>query len=485
MEHIVRTAALLVVTPIMIRGLGMESYAIWLLLTAAISFLNLLDGGITLSGTRFLARALTSKDNPEAYAQTAGTLRWLYRWIGLICLALTAVLWAAAPSIVKDPTWAETGRKVVSILGVSMAIRFFLRLHLVVLKAHVRYDLIVVSSLVKTLVQSVLIVWLIGEGHGLVVLALVQIGTDVLDQLLVVLFSRKTAGQHLSGVSVHKPTLPDLLKSSATSLLSTLGIHLRTRIDPFVIKAFVGLNMIPVYNRGIVLLTMFTDVVNAVVGGTLLAGFSQVEGRAGLEGLRHKFLLSMRLSLVIAVIGGAGLFIFGPPFLVRWLGPEFQQSGDVLQMLALPYTLWLAQFPTNSLFLSLNRHHLLTKLTFVAGVFNLTLSIILASQIGFYGVVWATLIDMTLFSAVLMPVLTSRVLEIPAATYYGILLKPLIGLMIPTLAFAWLIHDHLKADYWVIGWQSGLLCLLLGLTGVLLLGSDQRKLLFTRLGIKA
>ncbi|MBL9113693.1 MAG: oligosaccharide flippase family protein [Verrucomicrobiaceae bacterium] len=483
-EHVVRTAALLVVTPIMIQGLGLESYAIWLLLTAAISFLTLLDGGITLSGTRFLARALTKKDEPEAWAQTVGTLRWLYRWIGTACLVLTLGLWLAAPAIVKNPAWADTGRVVIAILGVSMALRFFMRLHLVILKAYVRYDLIVVSSLIKTAAQSALIICLIQKGHGLVVLALVQIGTDVLDQVIVVLFSRRTVGQRLATAVMHRPMLPELLKFSAMNLLNTLGQHLRTRIDPFVIKAFVGLNMIPVYNRGLVLLTMFSDVINAVVGGTLLAGFSQVEGRAGLEGLRHKFMLSMRLSIVLSFIGGAGLFIFGPSFLIRWLGPDFTQSGSVLQMLALPYTLWLAQFPTNSLFLSLNRHHLLTKLTFVAGVFNLTLSVILASKIGFYGVVWATLIDMTLFYGLLVPWLASRVLEIPLMDYFKLLLTPFVLLSLPTFGFYSLIQSHLKPEYLAIIWQSAALCLLLGVCGMFLLTGEERTAIMSRLGVK-
>ena len=475
---------MLVVTPIMIRGLGMESYAIWLLLTAAISFLNLLDGGITLSGTRFLARALTKKDEPQAWAQTAGTLRWLYRWIGTACLVITLGLWLAAPAIVKNPVWADTGRAVIAILGTSMALRFFMRLHLVILKAHVRYDLIVVSSLIKTAVQSALIIWLIHQGYGLVVLALVQIGTDVLDQMLVVLFSRKTAGQRLATAAMHRPMLPELLKFSAMNLLNTLGQHLRTRIDPFVIKACVGLNMIPVYNRGLVLLTMFSDVINAVVGGTLLAGFSQVEGREGVEGLRHKFMLSMRLSIVLSFIGGAGLFIFGPSFLVRWLGPDFTESGSVLQMLALPYTLWLAQFPTNSLFLSLNRHHLLTKLTFVAGVFNLTLSVILASKIGFYGVVWATFIDMTLFYGLLVPWLASRVLEIPVIDYFKLLLTPLLLLSLPAWAFAYLIQSHLQPDYLTIIWQSAVLCLVLCACGLFLLKTEERRVILQRFGVR-
>ena len=84
----------------------------------------------------------------------------------------------------------------------------------------------------------------------------------------------------------------------------------------------------------------------------------------------------------MALLGGAGMAALGPAFLVRWLGPEFADSGQVLRLLVLPYTLWLMQFPSGSLFLSMNRHHQITRLTFLAGLFNAGLSAVLVMSCG-------------------------------------------------------------------------------------------------------
>jgi O-antigen/teichoic acid export membrane protein len=420
LDHVARVAAMLVVTPLMISRLGMEGYGIWLVLTAAISFLNLLDGGITLSGTRYLARAIGAGDS-AATDRVAATLRWLYRRIGTACLAATALLVLAVPWLVRDPHWQDTGRLVLLTLGGGMSLRFFLRIHQVVLKGHLRYDLIVAASLAKILVQTGLILWLLTQGHGLVVLALAQIVSDLLDQLLITLFSRRT----LRPVRQDRcrELLPDILRYSGLAFLNTTGQHLRSRIDPFILTTFVGIASVPIYNMGLRLVTLFFDVVNALLGGTLLAGFSQVEGRDGLDGVRAKFLLSLRFSIPLALLGATGLAVVGPTFLVLWLGPEFTESGHVLRWLVIPYTLWLMQFPTGSLFLSLSRHGLITRITFVAGLFNAILSAILASSLGFYGVVWATLIDMTLFYGLAIPWHASRVLHLSLGHYYVLLAK--------------------------------------------------------------
>lgn len=420
LDHVARVGSMLVVTPFMVTQLGLEGYGIWLVLTAAISFLNLLDGGITLSGTRYLARAVGASDAAMA-DRIAGTLRWLYRRIGTVCLAATALLALAVPWLVRAPQWQDTGRLVLLALGGGMSLRFFLRIHLVVLKSHLRYDLIVAASIVKILVQTSLILWLLARGQGLVVLALAQIASDLLDQLLVTLFSRRTL-RPVRGLCCRE-LLPDILKYSGLAFLNTTGQHLRSRIDPFVLSTFVGIASVPVYNMGLRLVTLFFDVVNALLGGTLLAGFSQVEGREGLDGVRAKFLLSLRFSIPLALFGATGLAVVGPHFLVLWLGPEFAESGRVLRWLVLPYALWLMQFPVESLFLSLNRHQVVSRLIFGAGLFNAALSALLAWQVGFYGVIWATFTDMVLFYGLAIPWHASRVLQMSLGSYYALVAR--------------------------------------------------------------
>lgn len=479
LDHVARVASMLVVTPFMVSQLGMVGYGVWLVLTAAISFLGLLDGGITLSGTRYLARALGSGDL-EAADRVAGTLSWLYRRVGLVCLAATGLLVLAVPWLVQEPVWQQAARQVLLALGLGMALRFFLRIHLVILKSHLRYDLIVAASIAKISVQTGLILWLLARGHGLVVLALAQIVSDLLDQCLIVLFSRRT--QAAPAARPCRQLLPEILRFSGLAFLNTTGQHLRSRIDPFVLSTFVGVASVPVYNVGLRLATLFADLVNSVMGGTLLAGFSQVEGRSGIEGLRDKFLLSLRFSVPLALFGATGLAAIGPAFLVRWLGPEFSESGQILRLLVPPYTLWLMQFPAGSVFLSLNRHHLITRLTFAAGLFNALLSALLASQIGLHGVVWATCIDMTLFYGIAVPLLLCRVLDLSPATYLRALMRPVLQVGPILAAVAWLAAPCLRPNYASLAFAGLLLGTTFGAAGwFLLLRAEERQALRLRL----
>ena len=445
-DLILRMAVMFLMTPFMVSKLGMEGYGSWVVLTTAVSFLDLLDGGITLSGTRFLARTIGSKDE-VAYVETAGTLSWLYRRIGWLSLIGTVVLVLCCGFFVKDNQRLTEAREVLAVLGGSLALRFFLRIHLVVLKSHVRYDLIVFSGLAKLVLQTALIVALLMNGQGLLMLAMAQIASDVLDQVLVVIFSKRT-GTASFQVTPSREKVREVLSYSSTIFLNTLGQFLRSRLDALVLSLTTGVLTVPVYNTGMRLLTLYGDLMNAMIGGPLLAGFCQVEGSSGLEVLRHKFLQSMRFSVPLAVLGAVGLFAYGPAFLLRWMGPDFVQSGTILRLLIGVFALWLMQLPATSMLLALNRHQVVMKATLLAGVFNLVVSLLLAWKIGFYGVVVASLIEMALFYGLLVPYLAAGALNMPLRSYYQqALWRPLAGSLIPQALYAWATQTWLIPDY--------------------------------------
>ena len=477
-DLVVRMAVMFLMTPFMVSQLGMEGFGTWVVLTTAISFLDLLDGGVTLSGTRFLARIIGRADD-HAFVKTAGTLAWLYRRIGWLCLIGTGVLILIAGWILEDATRLVEARQVLAVLGCSLALRFFLRIHLVVLKSHVRYDLIVVSGLAKLVLQTCLIVALLLNGHGLFMLALAQIGSDIFDQVLVVFFSRRTHPFD----RLRKPDrniLKDVLSYSFTIFLNTLGQFFRSRLDPLVLSMTSGVATVPVYNTGMRLLTLFGDLMNAIIGGPLLSGFCQVEGSSGIDSLRIRFLQSMRFSVPLATVGAMGLCIYGPHFVERWMGTAFIESGTVLRILVGAFALWLMQLPSTSALLALDRHQFVMKATLVAGAFNLVVSLILAWTIGFYGVVIATALEMYLFYGFIVPLVLVRELKLRFREYYlQAIASPALRIGLPLGLYGFLTHQWLAADYpRLFGLASGFsMVALLSFWGINLTSAERQKFL--------
>jgi O-antigen/teichoic acid export membrane protein len=447
LEHGLKVVVMFVTTPLMISSLGKEDYGTWLLAIAIIAYFRLLDLGVSFAGSRFLGNALGANDRKE-YQSLACKLFRIYIRVGLAALALTVLAVWVLPLFIGDPGMAATVRILVAGFGVATALRFFTRIFEVILKSHVRYDLIGITSILKTILQAALVIALLFAGYGLITLLVAHILIDVFDQLLLVYFARRVeADLPLRGSGDGAVGTGELLRYSATVVVTNAGQSLRQGIDPLIITHVSGVATLPPYSVGTRFLGVFTDVVNAIFGGNFVAAFSQLHGRGDVGALNERFLQAIRYSAAVATLGGCGLMMFGPAFIARWVGPDFMLSGKILLILSPVTTLSLCQYPIWSFFYSQNKQHWLAALTLSGGVFNLCLSLLLATKIGWMGVVWATCMEMILTFGIGVPWLLSRTCHIPLIRY----LKQIVGsglkLSIPSFGYWAICRPFITPDY--------------------------------------
>ncbi len=446
-EHAIKITVMFVTTPLMVLHLGRENYGVWIVALAIIGYLRLLDLGVSLTGSRLLGRAIGA-GNKDDYDNLFVTFSYLFNRIGIIALAITLILALFLPFVIPGNAALSEARWIIFGLGLATSFRFWTQIFLVVLKSHLRYDWIGLASIIKTLLQGTLIFILLTRGHGLTSLLLAYIITDVLDQVLLVLFSRKIYPQGQVRFVHNRPTgLGPILRYSATVMMVNIGSQLRNGVDPLVIGHFSGLAFVPVYSIGSRFLTVLTDIVNAIFGGSFIAAFSQLDGRNDHHALVRNFLKSLRFSCAIASLGGGAIAVLGPLFIERWIGSSFADSGKVLLILVVPTTLMLMQYPVWGFFFSQNKQRWLAFTALGGGFFNAALSIILALNIGFFGVVWATFIELLLAFGIIVPILTSRICQIGILTYWWNLLKHGIPFVLLCFIFDLTVGHLIRPDY--------------------------------------
>lgn len=447
-EHALKLALMFVITPLMIHHLGERDYGTWLLALAIVAYLRLLDLGLSFSGARFLGKAIGAGDR-ESYRDLVATLTWLFRWIGLGALAVAGLAWWLIPLWMEESATRETVRWLVLGFGFLTAINFWTAIFETVLKSHVRYDLIGIASLGQSAIQGALILWALLSGHGLATLFTIFLATDLGYRGLLVVFARRLDPSiSLSLFRSARPTrIRPLLRYSVTAMATSTSQGLRNGIDPLVIERVASVSAIPAYSIGARFLSVFTDLVNAIFGGNFVAAFSQLHGRGETHALKKNFLASIRHCSAIAALGGGALLIYGPAFIERWVGPDFSRSATVLFILTPATVLSLAQYPIWGFFYSQDRQHWLAGIMLAGGIFNVILSFSLAAWIGFFGVVWATLIEMSLVFGIIIPILVVRVTGIPWHRYLTAIARGLAPVALASLAVFWLMRNWIAPDY--------------------------------------
>jgi O-antigen/teichoic acid export membrane protein len=480
-EQALKVVAMFITTPLMVEHLGGKDYGLWIVALTIIAYLQLLDLGVSFSGTRFLGQAIGAGDSAR-FQETIRTLNYLFNHIALGAILLTLTLGLVIPLWLPPDAVLVEARWIVLALGSATALRFATRIFEVILKSHVRYDLLGAIAIIKTIIQAACVTYFLTRGHGLKTLLSIYILTDLIDQCLLLAFSRRISPDSRIRVFAERPLeLAPFLRYSLSAMMANLGQHLRSGVDPLIIGHFSGLSLVPVYSIGSRLLSLFTDVVNAVFGGNFVAAFSQLDGRNDREALIRNFLKATRFSSAFAALGGSAIALFGPPFIERWIGPSFSQSGQVLLILVAPTCVMLAQYPAWSFFYSQNKQQWLATATLAGGAFNAVLSIVLAMKIGFLGVVWATAVELLLVFGLFVPWLIARTCPCGFVHFLWHLLRhaaPFValGLIFHLLIGEWIVPDYLRI--FLFGLAYGVISSppLLFLT----LAAEDRRRLFSR-----
>ena len=449
-----RFVAVFIMAPIMIGILGKPDYGFWILLMSIVGHYSLLDFGLSFSISRFFAKAI-GKGDDEELSKLLSTSFAILSKIGLFALVLTGIGVMIVPLFGLSDERSHLARWIILLYGLFLSAGFPVRVFRSLLKSHLRYDLLVMASTIQIVLSNSLIYYFLTNGHGLLTLAIINVSTGFLEYAIVMFsaWRSKALGEGVRRSAIDPERRREIVRYSSVSFVNSLGKSLRSRVDPIIIGSVIGDVSVAIYSIGTRFPIYLMDVVGAVLGGQLLAVFSQSQGKtSSAEESRSQFTMATRLSTVIAVFCGSALIFYGYVFLERWvsarMGDDFRISYHILAILMVPYIFALMQYPSLSYLYSLAQHRYLAITGIVGGLANLVLSLILVHPFGIYGVVWATFAEMLVIYLIVYPLLICRVGALDLREFYVRTLgQPLVISLLLLAPYYFLVHPLLEPNY--------------------------------------
>lgn len=405
----VKIASAFLLTPMLVAGLGDGPYGVWCVLMAVFAQYGWLDLGLGLSFPRFFARAIGSKDENQ-FKVIAGTGAATLGAVAVISFAVTLVVAYFAPGWFPTMGSPQTLRGIVLVFGSFLAVQTACQIFQGYLKGQLRYDRIALASIVKVTISSGLIWWSLRQGWGLLGIACIHAACGMLECGLMAFFARRIEPPlHFSYRDFEKAKAVEILKFSIVTYVMMAGLSLRNTLDPIIVAMQAGETAVTGYSLGNRFPVLFVDLAHIVAGGQLLSLFSHYVGSADHEGLRRHFCVASRACATVAVFGTGMMWLFGLPFLQRWVPAQAEAAWAVMMPAVLPKALYIAQTPSMSLLIAMARHKRLAVIDWIAGMLNLALTWHLAARMGAPGAAWATCIEQSIVCAFIWPWLASRV----------------------------------------------------------------------------
>jgi O-antigen/teichoic acid export membrane protein len=398
LAYVVDAGLGLVMLPFNLEHLGKPMYGLWALTAAMTSSFALLDLGYGGSLVRFIARYRALRDT-RSLNEILSTLAVVYAAIGVATLLLALLMVPFIDRVFALEPWqVGMARQLLLIISVYVAGRFAFSVYGGVIVGFQRYDLNnMVSVIVSLAVAAVNVAVLLGGG-GLV--ALVAATTGV--RLLGLLLYRRNAFRVYPGLRLRlsefsRPRLREVSGFSFYMLLLQLGQTLNYSVDTLVVGAFLGPAAVAMWapaQRLSHLMIRLTNQLNAALFPVVVdSDASQRTDR-----LRAVFIHGTRVSLAMAIAIAGTVAVAARPLIHAWIGPSFEATGTILQLLAFLVVLRIGTATSGIILQGAGEHERLTAYVGVTGLANLALSIVLVKRFGLYGVALGSIVPVALMA---------------------------------------------------------------------------------------
>jgi O-antigen/teichoic acid export membrane protein len=414
----------LILSPVIIRGLGDSRYGIWTLFADLIGYYNMLDIGIIGGVSHYVARYLGAGDR-EGVRRTLSTAMRVLSCIGLLALAVSSAIIVYFPRIFKTQGLdiAEI-RIALVILSVAIAAGFPMAIFSASLIGHRKMHVVNTAEMIIRVATSCLIWVLMTNGTGIVGLAWATAAGRTASWMTIIVISKRIGLVMPSPFQFSRAHLRELASYGSKNAFLNLATMIIYRTSSMVIGVFLGVRWVTYFSIGSMLVNYASDVCSAVTR-SFTPHFTHLHAAGEHAEIKRLYLLGSRLAGLFAAAAAAGLFVFGRSFIHLWQGPAYvsgsieYRSDVVLVVLLCAYFPRLLQSISWQLLFASRNQGFLMWLSLCEAVANLALSVFLVRRMGLLGVALGMFIPLMITHVVFLPVYVLRKFEISWREYLG------------------------------------------------------------------
>ena len=400
----------LMLLPFNVHHLGPAAYGLWMLTASMTTYFSVLDLGFGGSIVKFVANYRARRDT-RGLNEIASTLLVIFSAVGIVAYAVFVLLAFNLRHVLNlTPDQAAEGRSLMLIIGVYVSLGFPFSVFGGVINGFQRYDLNNMVGVGSSVAVAIVNVAMLLTGCSLVELVMATTTLRIAAYFI----------YRLNAYAVFRPLSLrlSLFKWSRVRELTSFSMYislidwankLNYSIDAIIIGAYLSASAVTLWTVPQRLAEMLQRMTNQV-NGILFPVVVDSDAGQKAERLRAIFIQGTRLSLVSVLPLGASLFLLAGPLIHAWVGPKFEDSIVVTQILIAVVAVRVGNSTATTVLKGAGCHRLLAFSNAGAALANVGLSLLWIRQYGLIGQAFGTLVPVAFVSVfVLWPAACRRV----------------------------------------------------------------------------
>ena len=417
----VTLALALLVTPILVRGLGKEAYGTWVLVTSLVLYFDLLKFGFSKAAIKYVAEGNAMGDI-ERVRRTIATSCAALSLPGLALLLAAPGLAFLFPALFHVSADLKLAAMILVALSVAdLAVAIPADTFGSALSGFQRFELLNATLTATAVAQAVAWTVILALGGGLIAIGVAGVSLSVASQVARYAMVRGLCGgPPLRRRYVDRSLLKPLMSMSGWIALTDFAEVVIGGLDPIVVGLISGVPQAGVYAVGSKLAALTSRFTTPLLT-MFFPHASELSASGRKESIRGTLIAGTRIAIGVATPLTIVLGVLARPAIRVWVGPQFDEAALVVIYLSTTALVYAVAQTGVLVLRGMGDVKFPARINLFEAVLNLSLSVILCKTIGISGVALGTLIAAVITQLIiLLPYICRRT---------GLKLYSLIGLL--------------------------------------------------------
>jgi O-antigen/teichoic acid export membrane protein len=381
-----------VVPPFLTRHLPTATYSVWMLILQLAAYVTLVQGGIELSVSRYVARA-DHLGEQQQISQILGAAALLLGLFGILLMSTAAVAsWKFAWLFPEVPASLLAGaRYALLIVAVAYSINLPFAILSGMFQGTQKFEATAIAVSLGKVVTAVGIIWVAMHSRSLLYMACCAAVGPFLQSVVMLIWRYKDRASNLVSLRPGSDAVHEFFRFCLSILVVQFTMVLIAGLDLPIVAAF-DFGATGYYAAATAAAAMFAVPSTAIVSTFLPVASGLVATRRPQE-VGLVLLRATRYATALLCTIAFPLIVFMYPLLKIWIGPSYAPHT-----VALAVTLVVAQFvrltlwPYSIVGFSAGQQNRMLASPMVEGIVNLAVSLVGVRVWGAWGVAFGTLV---------------------------------------------------------------------------------------------
>lgn len=380
--------------PIMLGILGQDEYGLYALVQSIIAYFLLSDMGIGITATRYNAKYIAENDKEKQRAVN-GMFFVLYCGIACVCCVIGYILYINIPNIydhyAKDSIVLV--QKLFLLAIVNLIFTLIFQVFNAIINAYEKFVFAKTIVFIQTVFGPIGMLVVLNLGYRSVGMIMFTTSLTLIFGIVQMLYCFYKLKVKFYFNKFDKALFITIMSFTLFVFLNSLSHQLFGNSDKIIVSILLSEASIAVYAIVIQFHVYFYNFAN-VLSGFYLPRFTKAvrDTKSVSKLLMDDIIRTGRIQLIIAGFIFGGFIALGHSFIIRWVGPDYEQAYYLVIFVFFCEYISSSQSMFNSLMQAMNLHKLRSIIGLSSAVIKVLITILFVYIWGLWGCAVAYLI---------------------------------------------------------------------------------------------